>query len=196
MVGIVVGAGPGLELFARPCSVTVPDSGSVVGLGSGSPAGSEPGLFACPGSGLVTELGSGSIAGPVVGSPVGPVWKTLLSACRTRGNLEIGKRAAESILNMDSSNSTAHVLLCNIYASLGRWDDVARFRKLMKSRNVMKIPGQSWIEVKEGVQLFSVEDNSHPKTNEIYTLLEELWLQMMEDGYIPDQRFTSIEPIA
>ncbi|OVA18467.1 Pentatricopeptide repeat [Macleaya cordata] len=123
------------------------------------------------------------------------VWKTLLAACRTQGNVEIGKRAAESILKLDPSSSAAHVLLCNIYASAGSWDDVARVRKLMRSRGVRKVPGQSWIELRDEVHVFLVEDRSHPKINEIYMVLGELWLQMIEAGYVPDQRFVSIEPL-
>ncbi|RXI01313.1 hypothetical protein DVH24_001547 [Malus domestica] len=76
------------------------------------------------------------------------VCMTLLAACRTRGNVEIGKRAAENILKLDPTHSAALVLLCNIHASSGSWDDVARLRNLMRERDVRKVPGQSWIEVK------------------------------------------------
>ncbi|XP_042510739.1 pentatricopeptide repeat-containing protein At3g53360, mitochondrial [Macadamia integrifolia] len=123
------------------------------------------------------------------------VWKTLLAGCRTHGNLEIGTRAAENILKLDSSNSAAHMLLCNIYASTGSWADVARVRKMMKIRGVRKTPGQSWIEIKDSAHVFLAEDRSHPKMEEIYIVLEELWLQMLEAGYLPDQRFVSGEPL-
>ncbi|KAF8378963.1 hypothetical protein HHK36_028389 [Tetracentron sinense] len=123
------------------------------------------------------------------------VWKTLLAACKTRGNVEIGKRAAESILKLDPSSSAAHVLLCNIYASIGKWDDFARVRKLMKSRGVRKVPGQSWIEVKDKIHVFLVEDRSHPERDELYRVLQDLWLQMQEAGYVPIQRYSSSEPL-
>ncbi|XP_058100355.1 pentatricopeptide repeat-containing protein At3g53360, mitochondrial [Magnolia sinica] len=118
------------------------------------------------------------------------VWKTLLSACRTHGDVELGKRAAENILKLDPSNSAAHVLLCNIYALKGYWDDAARLRKLMKSRGVRKHPGQSWIEIRDKVHVFLVEDKSHPEANEIYGMLGELRLQMREAGYIPTQKIS------
>lgn len=116
------------------------------------------------------------------------VWKTLLAACKTHGNVDVGKRAAENILKIDPSNSAAHVLLCNIYASKGNWEDVARLRSLMKQRGVRKVPGQSWIEVKDRIHVFFVEDSLHPERNKIYTMLEELLLQMLDAGYVPFQK--------
>ncbi|XP_057983781.1 pentatricopeptide repeat-containing protein At3g53360, mitochondrial isoform X2 [Malania oleifera] len=110
------------------------------------------------------------------------VWKTLLAACKTHGNAQIGKQAAENILKIDPSNSAAHILLCNIYASSGRWEDVARLRSLMKQRGVRKVPGWSWIEVKDRIHIFLAEDCSHPERNKIYTILEELWLQILDAG--------------
>ncbi|KAK9289594.1 hypothetical protein L1049_007750 [Liquidambar formosana] len=116
------------------------------------------------------------------------VWKTLLAACKTHGNVEVGKRAAENILKIDPSSSAAHVLLCNIYASTGSWEQVARLRGLMKQRGIKKVPGQSWIEFKDRIHVFVAEDILHPEREKIYTILEELWLQMLDAGYRPFQK--------
>lgn len=110
-------------------------------------------------------------------------WKTLLAACRTHNNVEVGERAAENILKIDPSNSAALVLLCSIYASTGSWKDVARLRSLMKERRVRKVPGQSWIEVKDKMHVFLAEDGLHPERDRIYAMLEELWLQVLDAGY-------------
>ncbi|KAL5807252.1 hypothetical protein ACOSQ4_029985 [Xanthoceras sorbifolium] len=115
------------------------------------------------------------------------VWKSLLAACKTHGNLDVGKRAAENILNIDPTNSAAHVLLCNIYASSKRWADVARLRGSMKERGVRKIPGQSWIEVKKKINVFFAEDSNHAEKDKIYAILEELWLQMLDEDHIQFQ---------
>ncbi|XP_052172702.1 pentatricopeptide repeat-containing protein At3g53360, mitochondrial isoform X2 [Diospyros lotus] len=115
------------------------------------------------------------------------MWKILLAACKKHNNVEVGKRAAENILKIDPSNSAAHVLLCNIHASENNWKDVAKIRTLMKQRNVKKVPGQSWIEVKDCIHVFLAEDSLHPETNKIYSILEELWLQMLDAGYIPSK---------
>ncbi|XP_061357006.1 pentatricopeptide repeat-containing protein At3g53360, mitochondrial [Gastrolobium bilobum] len=117
-------------------------------------------------------------------------WKTLLASCKTHGNVDIAERAAENILKLDPSNSAALVLLSNIHASAGNWEDVAKLRNMMKQMSVQKVPGQSWIEVKDKIHVFFSEDSSHPQRCKIYTMLEELWLQMLDDGYDPCQRLS------
>ncbi|KAG2406015.1 Pentatricopeptide repeat-containing protein [Vigna angularis] len=114
-------------------------------------------------------------------------WKTLLASCKTHGNFEIGKEAAENILKLDPCNSAALVLLSNINASAGNWKEVARLRHLMKQMGVQKVPGQSWIEFKDQIHVFFSEDSSHPESGKIYTVLEDLWLQMLDHGYDPCQ---------
>lgn len=115
------------------------------------------------------------------------VWKTLLAACKTHRNVDVGKRAAENIMRIDPSNSAAHVLLSSIHASSGSWADVARMRNLMKEKGVMKVPGQSWIEVKGSFHVFLADDTLHPQRSRIYEILEELWSQMLDDGCDPLQ---------
>ncbi|KAL9155256.1 hypothetical protein ABFS82_10G170200 [Erythranthe guttata] len=113
------------------------------------------------------------------------MWKTLLAACRNRGNLEVGKRAAENILRIDPFNSTAHVLLCGIYASAGEWSDVAALRSSMREKGVRKVPGRSWIEIEDRIHVFSAEDGLHFERGKIFEVVEELWLQILDYGFIP-----------
>lgn len=115
------------------------------------------------------------------------MWKSLLAACKTHGNVDVGRRAAENILRIDSTNSAAHVLLCNIYASSKRWADVARLRASMRERGVRKIPGQSWIEVKNKINVFVAEDGNHPERDRIFNILEELWSQVLDKDDIQFQ---------
>ena len=115
-------------------------------------------------------------------------WKTLLASCKTHGNVDIAERVAENILKLDPCNSAALVLLTNINASAGNWKEVARLRHLMKQMGVQKVPGQSWIEFKDQIHVFFSEDTSHPQSGNIYSMLEDLWLQMLDHGYDPCQR--------
>ncbi|XP_059650115.1 pentatricopeptide repeat-containing protein At5g19020, mitochondrial [Cornus florida] len=73
------------------------------------------------------------------------IWGTLLAACRTHGNLEIGERAAESLARVEASHGGGRVLLSNIYADAGRWDDAFLVRRAMQSQRVMKCPGYSGV---------------------------------------------------
>eukprot|EP01018_Ginkgo_biloba_P007201 Gb_03579 [translate_table: standard] len=117
------------------------------------------------------------------------VWGTLLGACRVHGNMELGKQAAERLLELDPQNSATYVLLSNIYAEAGRWEDVAKVRTMMKDKGVKKDPGCSWIEVKNRVHTFIIEDRSHPQVEQIYAKLEELIGQIEEAGFVPKTNF-------
>lgn len=118
--------------------------------------------------------------------PSASVWGALLGACRVHGDIELGKRAAENLLKLEPQCAGTHVLLSNIYAAAGRWDDVARVRKLMKDRGVKKETGVSWIEVRNTVHAFAVGDSLHPESERIHAMLETLTQQMKDAGYSPD----------
>jgi pentatricopeptide repeat protein len=113
-------------------------------------------------------------------------WGTLLSACRLRGEMEIGKWAAENLLEIDPQNPASYVLLCSMHAAKGQWNEVAQLRRGMRDRQVKKEPGCSWIKYKNKVHIFSADDQSHPFSKEIYEKLEWLNSKMLEEGYKPD----------
>lgn len=113
------------------------------------------------------------------------VWGALLGAARIHKNIELGRHAAEMLLTLEPEKSGTHVLLANIYASTGMWDNVAKVRRLMKDSSVKKEPGMSWIEVKDKVYTFIVGDRSHPRSKEIYVKLDDLRERLNRAGYVP-----------
>uniref|UniRef100_A0A0E0JJ40 DYW domain-containing protein n=1 Tax=Oryza punctata TaxID=4537 RepID=A0A0E0JJ40_ORYPU len=113
-------------------------------------------------------------------------WTSLLSACRTHGNMDLGARAAKEILNLSPYSASAHVVLSNIYANVGKWDEVANIRKLMRDRGIRKKPGCSWIELGRIVHIFVANDVSHPRIKEVYKFLEVMSEKMKLAGYVPD----------
>eukprot|EP01018_Ginkgo_biloba_P027695 Gb_25125 [translate_table: standard] len=117
------------------------------------------------------------------------VWGSLLGACRIHTNIELGERVAKRLFDSNPESAAHYVLMSNIYAAAGRWDDVENVRKVMKDRRVKKIPGCSWIEVNKKMYAFFVGDKSHPQTQEIYAELERLSGQLKEVGYVPETNF-------
>ncbi|KAK9268255.1 hypothetical protein L1049_010698 [Liquidambar formosana] len=113
------------------------------------------------------------------------VWGALLGAARIHKNIELGRHAAEMLFILEPEKSGTHVLLANIYASAGKWENVAKVRRLMKDSKVKKEPGMSWIEVKDKVYTFLVGDRSHSRSEEIYAKLDELSELMNRAGYVP-----------
>ncbi|KAJ0962363.1 hypothetical protein J5N97_030191 [Dioscorea zingiberensis] len=74
--------------------------------------------------------------------PVKPndlIWRSLLASSRIHKNLETGKKAAQCLLKLDPSDDSAYVLLSNVCATTGRWEDLEeKLRMHMKSINLKK----------------------------------------------------------
>ncbi|CAL0333827.1 unnamed protein product [Lupinus luteus] len=115
----------------------------------------------------------------------GSVWGALLGAARIHKNIELGQKAAEMLFALEPEKSGTHVLLSNIYASAGMWENVSKVRKLMKDSNVKKEPGMSWLEIKDKVYTFIVGDRSHSRSDEIYAKLDQLSGLLSKAGYTP-----------
>ncbi|CAL5200650.1 unnamed protein product [Lathyrus oleraceus] len=118
--------------------------------------------------------------------PGATVWRTLLGAARVHRNIELGEVAAEKLISLQPEDSAAYVLLSNMYAAAGNWQERTNVRKLMDKRKVKKEPGYSWIEVKNKTYSFLAGDLTHPLSNEIYSKLSELSIRLKDAGYQPD----------
>ncbi|MBA0847632.1 hypothetical protein Goshw_020776 [Gossypium schwendimanii] len=106
--------------------------------------------------------------------PDAMVWKTLLGACRVCGDIELATQVASHLLELEPEEHCTYVLLSHLYGHLRRWDEKANLTRLMRERGVKKVPGWSWIEIKNQVHAFNAEDQSHPLCKEIYQMLGEL----------------------
>ncbi|XP_031389964.1 pentatricopeptide repeat-containing protein At4g02750-like [Punica granatum] len=105
----------------------------------------------------------------------------LLGACRLHGDGDdrVVNYIGESLIEMEPSMAGSYVLLGNVYAASGKWDELARVRKKMKERNVKKVPGFSQIEVKCENSVFYAGDQAHPDMEEIYRMLRERLVPVM-----------------
>ncbi|KAJ0987784.1 hypothetical protein J5N97_006140 [Dioscorea zingiberensis] len=113
-------------------------------------------------------------------------WGALLAACVLHKNVELGEHACERLLELEPGNDGAYVLLSNLYAKTGKWDGVARLRKLMQDAGLKKEPGCSSVEVNGVVHEFLVGDTSHSQSEKIYLKLDEITSKLKEVGYTPD----------
>ncbi|XP_051113370.1 pentatricopeptide repeat-containing protein At2g27610 [Andrographis paniculata] len=116
------------------------------------------------------------------------IWRTLLAASRVHRNIETGKLAAEKLISCEPRDSSGYVLLANLYAASGRWQDRTRVRRLMDERKVRKATGYSWIEVKNKTYAFVAGDVSLPRrlSDEVYAKLGELSGRVRDAGYQAD----------
>ncbi|GAY62375.1 hypothetical protein CUMW_217220, partial [Citrus unshiu] len=115
--------------------------------------------------------------------PDAAIWGALLNACRIHRWLELGELAAGHIFETDTRHVGYYVLLCNLYAASGKWDEVAKVRRLMREKGLTIDPGCSWVEVKGEVHAFLSGDNFHPQIKEINSVLEGFYEKMKAVGF-------------
>ncbi|XWS41611.1 hypothetical protein CRYUN_Cryun17cG0097100 [Craigia yunnanensis] len=106
------------------------------------------------------------------------VWGALLAACSVYLNVELGELAAKRIVEWNPHHSGAYVVLSNIYAAAGMWDEVTRVRLQMKEQGVKKQCAYSWMEIGNKVHQFLGGDISHLNTNKIHLEIKSISLQM------------------
>lgn len=121
---------------------------------------------------------------PIKPTPI--IWRTLLSACASHGDVDIGLRVLEQIFELDDSHGGDYVIISNLCARAGRWEDVDYLRKLMKDRGVVKIPGCSSIEMKNVVHEFFSGDGERSVSKVLHQAVDELIEELKLAGYVPD----------
>ncbi|MQM00761.1 hypothetical protein Taro_033497 [Colocasia esculenta] len=106
--------------------------------------------------------------------PDGAIWGSLLSGCMMHGYPMLGEEVGRHVIQLDPQHSGRYVGLANMYAAVGRWEGVAKVRRMMKERRVPVDSGWSSIEMAGVVHLFLVDDRRHPQLEEIYAMLHEM----------------------
>lgn len=118
--------------------------------------------------------------------PTIAIWGSLLGACRVHVNVSCGEFVAQKLLHVEPENAGNYVILSNIYAAAGKWEDVMRVRALMKEKTVVKEPARSCIKFGKTLHTFHTNDRSHPQKKEIEAKVREVYITIKEAGYVPD----------
>ncbi|XP_058082933.1 putative pentatricopeptide repeat-containing protein At1g74400 [Magnolia sinica] len=125
--------------------------------------------------------------------PNAVVWRTLLSACSLRGNVELGAHIKRRLLELEPDFAGDCVTISNMYATAGLWLEKSIARKQIKRR---RDPGCSSIEVESRVHEFVAADRKHPLKREIYSVLEGLVRNLRASGYAPNSSNLADDEIA
>ncbi|XP_010243684.1 PREDICTED: pentatricopeptide repeat-containing protein At2g42920, chloroplastic [Nelumbo nucifera] len=123
----------------------------------------------------------------IINMPENPdaiIWSSLLSACRKHGNSEMGKRAARQMIELDPSETCSYILLSNVYAAAGQFENAMDARLSMKEKQIKKEPGCSLVEVNGVVHEFVVGGRLHPQAREIHAVLDELSVMSKEIEHV------------
>ncbi|CAJ1928893.1 unnamed protein product [Sphenostylis stenocarpa] len=99
--------------------------------------------------------------------PVEPnhaVWGALIGVCGlSKTDIDVARRAAKRLFELDPLNAPGHVALCNIFAANDRHIEETRLREEMRLKGVRKAPGCSWVLVKGTVHTFFSDYQLHTR---------------------------------
>nr|BAD54682.1 pentatricopeptide (PPR) repeat-containing protein-like [Oryza sativa Japonica Group] len=121
------------------------------------------------------------------------LWGALLVACRCHRNFEMGQMVAMEILRLDPQHAGAWVFLSNVYAAAGKWDLVQEVRSSMKQHRIHKPPGSSVVELDGVVYEFLSGDHSHPQSDQIYAMLDEIGKTLSLKGHKPATKLVTFD---
>ncbi|KAI0493114.1 hypothetical protein KFK09_027390 [Dendrobium nobile] len=118
--------------------------------------------------------------------PDASVWRALLSACQLSCNIEMARFVAEKLNEVEPLNSGNYLLLSNIYAAAGRWEDVRALKKEIKERELQKTIGTSCVAVRNKIHSFTAGNQVLDQNDVIYEKLGGLLDDLIRHWMIPD----------
>ncbi|XWS55716.1 hypothetical protein CRYUN_Cryun09bG0024300 [Craigia yunnanensis] len=99
-------------------------------------------------------------------------WKALLGGCQIHSNMELGEFAAKKIMALYPEDVSSYIMMSNAHSASGRWEIASTVRREMKEKQMKRIPGCSWIEIRNKVHVFLSKDCKHCQMDEIYIVLK------------------------
>ncbi|XP_029116570.1 pentatricopeptide repeat-containing protein At5g66520 [Elaeis guineensis] len=78
--------------------------------------------------------------------PQASQWGALMSACRTHHKIDVGERVGKHLISLEPYDGGRYVLMANMYAINGQWDDAGGMRRAMEEIGAKKETGRSFIE--------------------------------------------------
>ncbi|XP_077245964.1 pentatricopeptide repeat-containing protein At2g36730-like [Tasmannia lanceolata] len=120
----------------------------------------------------------------ITSMPIEPdaiVWRTLLSACGIHDvsdSCGVGEKVRERLLELEPKRSGNFVMVANMYAEAGLWEEAANVRRVMRDGGLKKMAGESCVEVGGLIHRFLCGDDSRIDCESIYCLLDGLNLHI------------------
>lgn len=97
--------------------------------------------------------------------------EALFGSYSSQGYLKMGAEIAEQLQILKPCDEMSYVVLSNLYSASGQWRRAATVRKAMADRGIKKMPGCSWVEVRNQVAAFVAGSNSFPYMEDVHKML-------------------------
>ncbi|CAI9118696.1 OLC1v1020296C1 [Oldenlandia corymbosa var. corymbosa] len=112
-------------------------------------------------------------------------YEVLFAACSGQGNTEMGGELSEQLQILEPTNEMSYVLLSNMYCASGQWKEAEMLRREMANQEVKKLPGISWIELKNEMAYFFAGIQSNAEMREFSDVLSILESEMRHPISMP-----------
>lgn len=116
---------------------------------------------------------------PIKPDPV--LWRTLLSACTVHdkeNKSAVKDEVRKRLLELEPRRGGNLVMVANMYAETGMWDEAEKVRKDMRNKGLKKMAGESTIEVNGSMNWFYSGDDRRLNCEDIYRLIDDLSFHM------------------
>lgn len=97
--------------------------------------------------------------------------EALFGSYSSQGDLKMGAELAERLQILKPCDEMSYVVLSNLYSASGQWKQAETLRKEMADRGIKKMPGCSWVEVRNQVAAFIAGSNSFPYMEDVHMML-------------------------
>lgn len=121
--------------------------------------------------------------------PPEATWLALLSACKLYRGEEVGLRCFQQLVKLNPEDATWYVIMSDIYASNGKWDDVLRIEEMRRLARAEKKPAVALMELNHEIHEFVIGCGQHTK---ISAGRKNLWWRIREEGHVPDVDLSKI----
>ncbi|KAF5736919.1 pentatricopeptide repeat-containing protein [Tripterygium wilfordii] len=111
-------------------------------------------------------------------------FEALLRACTTYRDVGMGECVGRALKSLEPQQEISYVLQSNLYCANGQWQEAEMVRKLMADQGLKKIPGCSWIEIRNEVIAFVAGSLSHPYMEELHRIIQFLEFEMRNPCFI------------
>ncbi|PWA49824.1 Pentatricopeptide repeat-containing protein [Artemisia annua] len=108
----------------------------------------------------------------------------ILSAYGVQGELTFTEQVAERLAELEPMSLLPYIILGKAYEARGRWESLARLKKVMKDRNIKKVTGCSWIGVNSSLFVYKENEVIHHGGEDVYSTLRLLMHDIEGEDYI------------